>query len=162
MFNEAGLNCSGVKARYDTLLAAFFPQTRELSSLGSCTDESEPARRWTPASSPGPPPCAPPCGSAGLYSHHACGGRVDSGPPSPPSSGPSPRLCWPLLTPCLRRPGRLPGCVPEAVPSAATENRKAVRVLALWEPPAHRQDQGHLKEAASQGGQMMLGGERGG
>ena len=54
----------------------------------------------------------------------------------------------------------MPGCVPEAVPSAATENRTAVRGLALWEPPAHGQDQGHLKEAASLRGQMTLGGER--
>lgn len=54
------------------------------------------------------------------------------------------------------------GCVPEAVPSAAKEKRTAIRGLALWEPPAHRQDQGRLKEVASLRGQMMLGGERGG
>lgn len=55
-------------------------------------------------------------------------------PPGPPPARSSPRLCGPLLTPCPRWPGRLTGCVPEAAPSAATENRTAVRGLALGGP----------------------------
>lgn len=40
--------------------------------------------------------------------------------------------------------------------------RTAIRGLALWEPPAHGQDQGRLKEVASLRGQMAGRGEQGG
>lgn len=78
MFSEAGLNCSGNKKQDTTpssLPSSLSPQTRELSSLGSCTDESEvwAARQRTLyllSSRPTPRPLLPQS-SAGLYSHHA-------------------------------------------------------------------------------------------